>query len=69
LISSDYAYWGGHGPEIPAKFRDFDGIDVCARRGHRNRFPSDLLDQFIGWLRTLNEHGYVAAPLDWNRTP
>lgn len=68
LISSDYVYWGGHGPEIPARFRDFDGLDVCAMRGHRNRFPGELLDQFIGWLRTFNEHGYVAAPLDWNRT-
>ena len=68
LIGTDFAYWGGHGPQIPDKFRDCDGFDVCAMRGHRNRFPDTLRDQFIDWLRSLGAHGYVAAPLDWNRT-
>jgi hypothetical protein len=68
LIATDFAYWGGHGPQIPARFRAFNGIDVCAMRGHRNRFPNDLRDQFIDWLRSLNARGYVAPPLDWNRT-
>lgn len=68
LISSDYAYWGGAGPRIPGQFRDFGGVDVCAGRGHRNCFPDELRDGFIGWLRSLSEHGYVGAPLDWKRT-
>ena len=25
LLSKDYAYWGSSGPEIPSKFRDYDG--------------------------------------------
>ena len=68
LIGSEYAYWGGSGPKIPEQYRDFNGIDVCARRGHRNRFPKELRDQFIDWLHSLGEHGYVSAPLDWKRT-
>ena len=68
LIGHDYAYWGGAGPEIPALFRDFNGADVCARRGHRNHFAEEHRDQFIDWLRSLDAHGYVARPLDWIRT-
>ena len=68
LIGSDYAYWGGDGPQIPAQFRDFGGIDICAKRGHRNRFPDAFRDRFIQWVRSLKQHGYVGTPLDWKRT-
>ena len=68
LISNDFAYWGGSGPEIPVQFRRFNGADICAGRGHKNHFSDDHRDQFIAWLRSLNEHGYVGRPLDWPRT-
>ena len=68
LIGRDYAYWGGFGPEIPAQFRDFNGADICAGRGHRNHFNDDHRDQFIGWMRSLNARGYISRPLDWSRT-
>lgn len=68
LIGSDCAYWGGSGPQIPSAFRDFGGVDVCAGRGHRNRFSDALRDEFIEWLNSLGECGYIAAPIDWVRT-
>jgi hypothetical protein len=65
LISKAFAYWGGEGPEIPAKFRQFRGEDVCAGRGHRNRFSQELVTAFVAWLRTLGVIGVVGDPLDW----
>src|SRR4051794_15870802 len=39
LISANFTYWGGSGPTVPTKFRDFDGDDVvCDRQGHRSVF-------------------------------
>lgn len=69
LIAHDYVYWGGSGPKIPAKFRNFRGIDICARRNHRSNFPRNFIEEFVAWVRSFGEHGYVAEPLDWGRTP
>lgn len=65
LIGVDYAYWGGSGPRIPDRFRDFGGIDICAQRGHKNVFPDELVQRFVEWLRSLGEQGYAGTPLDW----
>lgn len=69
LISTDFAYWGGSGPEIPQAFRDYDGIDICARRHHKSQFPEALVTDFVGWFRSLGAQGFLGAPLDWSRTP
>ena len=69
LLSTDYAYWGGSGPEIPSKFRNYNGLDVCAKRNYKNQFPEDLVNDFVAWLRSLNANGYLGPPLDWSRTP
>lgn len=63
LIGHDFVYWGGSGPKIPAKF------DICGRRNHRSDFPDALVNAMVAWLRSLGEHGYVAEPLDWVRSP
>ncbi len=68
LISQDFVYFGGQGPTIPALFRDFDGTDICARRNHKSVFPEGMIQQFIAWIRGLNEAGYCGEPLDWSRT-
>jgi hypothetical protein len=68
LIGSDFAYWGGSGPEIPKAFRDFDGVDVCCGRGHRNHFSDEHRDEFIAWMRSLRQFGYIGDPLDWVRS-
>ncbi len=69
LASTEFAYFGGSGPEVPPQFRDWHGRDICARRNHKCRFTEDLIDAFVTWYHTLGEKGYVAAPLDWARTP
>ena len=68
LLSKDYAYWGGLGPEIPSQFRNYDGCDICAGRGHKCRFPKGLVQNFVTWFRSLAANGYRGAPLDWPKT-
>ena len=67
LISEDYAYWGGLGPRIPKKFRDYEGCDICIKRGHKYRFPKDLVKNFVSWFRSLDATGYLGTPLDWRK--
>ena len=62
LISDDFIYWGGSGPIIP----DFHGQSVChTTQGHRSKFPSQVVEAVVGWLRSLNDSGCCGAPLDW----
>ena len=69
LLSEDYAYWGGLGVSIPQRFRNYNGYDICAGRGHKSQFPEDLIRDFVAWFRGLGVSGYLGAPLDWPRTP
>jgi len=63
LISDDFVYWGGDGPEIPL----FDGQDICVKgQGHKRNFPGDIVDSFIQWVRDLNVDGRIGDPHDWN---
>ena len=69
LISDDYIYWGGEGPQIPTKYRNFCGFDLCAGRGHKCKFPDNMVDEFIDWIRSLEAQGYCGTPLNWLNTP
>lgn len=69
LISTDFAYWGGEGPKIPKKIRCNGGIDLCAGRNHKSRFPERLINNFVFWFRSLDSKGYLGVPIDWSRTP
>lgn len=69
LIATDYSYWGGKGPPIPKLFRNFDGHDLCTKRGHKCNFPDDMVAAFIEWVRSLDASGFCGEPLDWSRTP
>lgn len=68
LISDDFVYWGGGGPHIPMRVREFQGYDLCGKRGHKNSFPPKMVESFERWLRSTGDHGYCAAPLDWPRS-
>ena len=64
LTSDDFIYWGGSGPLIPMSFRE----SICkGGQGHKCKFPRELVHRCIAWLRTYNETGYRADPLDWDR--
>ncbi|MFY9824492.1 MAG: hypothetical protein WAM82_24160 [Thermoanaerobaculia bacterium] len=69
LVGSEFAYWGGMGRSLSeAQFCDYSGLDICARRGHRNHFPESLVSDFVSWLRSLGASGCIGRPLDWTRT-
>jgi hypothetical protein len=70
LVSRDYAYWGGAGPRIPPKFRDYGGVSLCAGRGHKQKlFSEAFIVDFVAWVRSLNTAGYAGTPIDWDKTP
>ena len=69
LLSEDFAYWGGSGPEIPKKFRDYQGKDLCAHRGYKNKFPHSMREDFVSWFSSFEEKGFLGPPTDWTRTP
>jgi hypothetical protein len=65
LISSDFSYWGGSGPQIPSGFRDWDGFDICANRNHKCNFPIALKNGFIKWYRSIEQTGFLSAPKEF----
>lgn len=68
LLSTEYSYWGDSGPQLPLKFRHYHGIDICAHRGHKCKFPDDLVRDFEAWFHGLGERGYLGTPADWGKT-
>jgi hypothetical protein len=69
LISGGFIYWGGGGPKLPKRLRNYEGLDICGKRGHKNAFPDKMIHEFIVWLRSLGEEGYCGKPIDWDKSP
>jgi len=71
LHSDDFVYWGGSGPQLPARFlgRGPHPVSILAGRGHKNNFPPEFVQEFVGWIRSLDEKGYSGEPEDWRGTP
>lgn len=66
LISQDFYYFGGEGPEIPAQFRDPGRYDICRKVRNRKRLADEeWITEFVAWLRTFGEPGFYGRPLDW----
>jgi hypothetical protein len=65
LISAEFIYWGGSGPKIPARFRDYNGVDICGYRGHKCNFPPALVGAFVAWIQSLDEKGCVGDPAEF----
>ena len=67
LVSEDFMYFGGNGPRIPDKFRELeDGSDFCAQsRGHRCNFPEGVENEFVEWLDSLGDGGFLGRPGGW----
>jgi len=68
LVSTDFAYFRGSGPAIPAELRTFNGYDLCAGRGYKSNFPAELIEAFVEWFRSLRAEGCLGVPRDWSRT-
>lgn len=65
LVSDSFTYWGAVGPEIPPQFRDWDGVDICAGRGLKCRFPEALVSAFVAWVQEVWGPGYRGRPASW----
>lgn len=64
LVSDDFIYWGGRGPDIPTSFRR----EICqGGPGHKCNFSEGLVAACVAWLRSLDEAGCRSDPLEWDR--
>ena len=66
LISNNYIYWGGEGPQTPAKYRNYCGSDLCKTgRGYKCNFSDNMVGEFVDWIQALEAQGYCGTPLNW----
>jgi hypothetical protein len=66
LIGREFVYFGGSGPLVPARFRDWNGTDVCAGRAYKRHFPAGMAKAVVAWAMGLG-HGRMGEPADWSR--
>lgn len=67
LISTDFVYWGGEGPEVPEPLRNLgDGEDiVCPGQNHLSNFSRDMVLAFSDWFHGLEPRGFRGRPGHW----
>jgi hypothetical protein len=65
LVGNEFIYWGGTGPAILKRFREWAGYDISAGRGHKTNFPARMRDAFVEWTRSLGLRGCVGVPGEW----
>jgi hypothetical protein len=66
LISNDFIYFGGTGPEIPEELRDDGDRHLCKiGRGRLCFEDQQLIAQMEYWIRSLGSWGYQGAPFEW----
>ena len=61
LIGMDYIYWGGDGPQVPARLNRF----VHRSPAHRAFFSEDEIRRFLRWIATLRQSGLISDPYEW----
>lgn len=67
LISDDYIYFGGNGPQFPRNLRDSKGRDVCKNGiGYSCFEDTELIERFVQWIRSFGVRGYQGAPFEWS---
>jgi hypothetical protein len=68
LVSDSFVYFGGEGPKIPARFRNYAGEDICKFGIGQKTFDNPkFISDFAGWIGSLGATGYSGRPLDWVR--
>ncbi|WP_081618513.1 hypothetical protein [Methyloversatilis universalis] len=66
LISNDFVYFGGEGPEFPDKLCDQEGRPLCKNGIGLTTFDdAQLISNFEYWIRSLALSGYQGAPFEW----
>lgn len=64
LLSREFVYFGGDGPEIPAELHAGDRDFLTNPRGHRVVRDPDHIAAIVGWVQTLGS-GRLGRPADW----
>jgi hypothetical protein len=68
LWSRDFIYWGSDAPEIPERFRDFNGDDLYPHvRDRRSIFAADFIAAVDDWFRSVPDRGRRGRPGAWPR--
>ena len=68
LISNDFLYFGGEGPQLPKRFLgEGDFRVVCSHRNYRRVTDEVVISAFEQWLRSLRVAGFQGKPWDWIR--
>jgi|SRR5208283_662082 len=66
LVGAEFAYWGGEGLLIPARFRQKGGLNVCCQHpGYKCEFPVRFVQSFVGWVESLGASGCVGKPSEF----
>ena len=65
LISDNYYYYGGEGPEIPSKFRRAGPCELIGGRGWRKITKAAQVKQIIAWIGNLPKRGFSREPYRW----
>jgi hypothetical protein len=66
LISSDFLYFGGAGPRLPATFRRNGNKNICkAGPGYKCVEDAAHVGDVVAWIRSLGEAGCLDRPWDW----
>jgi hypothetical protein len=66
LISNDFIYFGGNGPNFPHDLVSVDGKPICKRGRGRSCFdePQEIA-AFEAWIRGFDVTGYQGPPYEW----
>ena len=66
LISDDFIYFGGEGPQFLPVLRNKEGRSLCTNsRGYNRFYDSQLIKDFEQWINSFRLHGYQGAPSEW----
>ena len=66
LVSNDFVYFGGEGPQLPALFLDGGRLQmICLHRNYRRVRDEPVIAAFEKWMRSLDEIGFQGKPWDW----
>ncbi|MBZ9790498.1 hypothetical protein K9B32_10235 [Rhizobium sp. 3T7] len=66
LLSDDYVYFGGEGPEFPANLHDDGGRHICKAGIGRSKFDDVAMEnKLTGWLDSVSPRGVQGSPLEW----
>ena len=61
LLGREFGYYGMSAPALPDRFSHF----VKKGPGHKHRFDLQEAADFIAWVQSLPDRGYVDRPTHW----